>query len=270
MKITKEKIAGWIGSALFCGIVALILYFTFLFTKVEAHEEGVLVNFGTVDWASGTFEPRPERNSPDIPVENHENILPETKPVQPENPPAITQNTESTAAIEAAERQKKKRREQQQQREQQREQQRREEEEKRIRAINQQMQGAFGAGEVPKGNEGTASSGAGNQGSAQGNAAVGSYVGVGGYGGFDLQGRTLGAGGLPRPSYSAQEEGRIVINITVDPQGNVLSAEIGRGTNITGNEMRNSALSAARKAKFNTINGNNNQSGTITYNYKLN
>jgi TonB family protein len=132
------------------------------------------------------------------------------------------------------------------------------------------MEGAFGAGETANGNEGTASSGAGNQGSIQGNAPTGSYVGVGGYGGFDLAGRTLAAGGLPRPAYSVQEEGKIVINITVDPQGKVISAEIGRGTNITNPSMRNSALEAAGKTKFNSIKGNNNQSGTITYNYRLN
>jgi TonB family protein len=75
----------------------------------------------------------------------------------------------------------------------------------------------------------------------------------------------LGAGGIPRPAYSAQEEGRIVVNITVDPQGNVMLAEIGKGTNINSDAMRKSALEAARKTKFNRINGNDNQSGTITY-----
>jgi TonB family protein len=265
MKMTQEKIAGIIGSAFFCGIVALILYFTFLYTKIEAPEEGVLVNFGTIDWASGAFEPRAEKNNPKISVERKQNTSPQTEAVHSEKPPpVITQNTEQTAAIDAAEQEKERKRLEKERLEQQRR-----AEEQRINMINQQMQGAFGAGDLPEGNEGTASSGFGNQGSTQGNAAVGSYVGVGGYGGFDLSGRTLGSGGLPRPSYSVQEAGRIVINIIVDPQGNVLSAEIGRGTNIDNNAMRKSALEAARKAKFNSITGNNNQSGTITYNYKL-
>ncbi|MDR1436634.1 MAG: energy transducer TonB, partial [Candidatus Symbiothrix sp.] len=59
-------------------------------------------------------------------------------------------------------------------------------------------------------------------------------------------------------------------SIIVNPQGNVLSAEIGRGTNITNSAMRTSALEAARKAKFNSVERMENQSGTITYNYKLN
>ena len=77
------------------------------------------------------------------------------------------------------------------------------------------------------------------------------------------------SGGLPRPSYNSQEEGKIVINITVDPNGNVILAEIGRGTNIDNASMRKSATDAARRAKFNKIQGSNNQSGTITYIYKL-
>jgi TonB family protein len=91
----------------------------------------------------------------------------------------------------------------------------------------------------------------------------------GGYGSFNLNGRSVGSGGLPRPSYSGMEEGRIVINITVDPNGNVIKAEIGRGTSIDTPSMRKSALDAARRAKFNKIQGDNNQIGTITYNYKF-
>lgn len=86
---------------------------------------------------------------------------------------------------------------------------------------------------------------------------------------FNLNGRSLGPGGLPHPAYTIQEEGKIVINITVNPQGRVIFAEVGRGTNIDNASMRQSALEAARRATFNSISGANNQSGTITYVYKL-
>lgn len=109
----------------------------------------------------------------------------------------------------------------------------------------------------------------GNQGSPFGNSDHGANEGVGGYGSFNLNGRSIGSGGLPRPAYTVQEEGRIVVNITVDPKGNVIFAEVGRGTNIDNASMRKSALEAARKAKFNSISGANNQSGTITYVYKF-
>jgi TonB family protein len=268
--LSKEKIFGYIGSVIFCGIILLFLYFTFLFTKIEAQEQGVLVNFGTVDWASGTFEPNGAH--PTTPVEEREITSPDEIPsVQPErNPPVITQTTEPTVAIDAAEKQKERQRERERLEQERREQQERQRREADQRRIDAQMQGAFGVGATPNGSEGTAASGTGNQGSVEGNAPTGAYEGVGGYGSFSLSGRTLGAGGLPRPAYSVQDEGKIVINITVNPQGNVIVAEIGKGTNITNQTMRNSAMEAARKAKFNAITGNNNQSGTITYNYKLN
>lgn len=79
----------------------------------------------------------------------------------------------------------------------------------------------------------------------------------------------LSSGGLPHPAYTVQEEGRIVVNIVVDPVGNVIAADIGKGTNIDNASMRRSAVEAACRAKFNSIEGTNNQSGTITYMFRL-
>lgn len=76
-------------------------------------------------------------------------------------------------------------------------------------------------------------------------------------------------GNLPTPSNAVKVEGKIIVDITVNPKGDVISASIGRGTNIDNASMRKSALDAARRAKFNSISGANNQSGTITYLYKL-
>ena len=136
-------------------------------------------------------------------------------------------------------------------------------------AISNKVAGAFGMGSQEGNSQGDAESGTGNQGSPFGNSDHGANEGVGGYGSFNLNGRSIGRGGLPRPAYTIQEEGRIVINITVDPKGNVIFAEIGKGTNIDNGSMRKSALDAAKRAKFNSISGANNQSGTITYLYKL-
>ena len=140
---------------------------------------------------------------------------------------------------------------------------------KKRQAISNRVAGAFGIGGAEGNSQGDAETGTGNQGSPFGNSDHGANEGVGGYGSFNLNGRSIGAGGLPRPAYTIQEEGKIVINITVDPKGNVIFAEIGRGTNIDNASMRKSALDAAKRAKFNSISGANNQSGTITYVYKL-
>ena len=295
MKVTKEEIYGYTGSSVFFLLIFLLLYFTVIKTTIKSGETGVLVNFGTVNLSTGTFEPRrgTPQSTTDRPAPIQEIVpTPETTPVQPnvpttetrpvvENntrnttPPVITQEIESTAAIETA---RKEQEEKNRIEAEQRAQKAKEEEEQRRRdAINQQVSGAFGSGttdgaygtsDTGQNQSGTGITGTGIQGDPNSTTSAGSPTGTG-YGEFNLGGRTLGREGLPRPDYNVQEEGRIVINITVNPQGNVILAEIGRGTNIDNTNLRNSSLEAARKAKFNSISGTNNQSGTITYRYSL-
>ena len=272
MKHTKEKIYGFVGSTIFCLLILLLLYLLVLRAVAKTGEEGVLVNFGNVDLAAGSFEPRYEGENREV-LPEEEVSPPIQTPELSEAIPAITQNNEETVAIEAA----KKKEEERKKREAAEAEQRRitearqkaEAEQRKRDAINSQVAGAFGTGTSNQSSQGTGTSGSGNQGSPQGNSDTGANSGTGGYGEFALNGRTLGSAGLPRPSYSAQEEGRIVVDITVDPKGNVIQTGIGRGTNIDNETMRKGALEAAKKAKFNTITGSNNQSGTITYRYNL-
>ena len=294
--MTKEEWYGTIGASIFCLLIFLFLYLTVIKTTVKAREEGVLLNFGKVDWDAGTFEPRSEEPQGEInlpePVQAPVS-RPETPPVtpkktqkpivRPKTPPAvqpktqkntipqksatppITQSRENTAAIEAARKEQEEKNrlaaEQQAQRAKEVAEQRKRD------SINRQISGAFGSGTGAQNHQG-AQTGVSGKGNPQGTSSGGSSSGSG-YGEFNLSGRTLGPEGLPRPSYSIQEEGRIIVNITVAPNGNVIFAEIGKGTNIDNNVMQRSALEAARKAKFNSISGNNNQSGTITYRYLL-
>ena len=108
----------------------------------------------------------------------------------------------------------------------------------------------------------------GNPGSLQGNSTQGKPVGTGSYGTWDLGGRNM-LGELPRPAYDIQEEGRVVVTITVDPDGNVVDARINNRSNTTNLQLRNSAVEAARRTKFNAINSVNDQTGPITYYFKL-
>ncbi len=272
MKYTKEKIYGLTGSLLFCILILILLYFMVLRTVIKQGEEGVLVNFGTVDLASGTFEPKYQGENREAPPQ--EEVIPAAvvPPQTVKAPPVMTQDNEESVAIEASKREQDRQRRAAEAAEQKRvaeDRKKAEEEQRRRAAINSQVSGAFGTGTSNQSSQGTGTSGSGNQGSSQGNSDTGIYTGVGGYGEFALNGRSLGSGGLPRPAYSVQEEGRIVVNIIVDPKGNVISTDIGRGTNIDNESMRKSALEAARKAKFNSITGSNNQSGTITYRFNL-
>ncbi|MDH6534266.1 TonB family protein [Parabacteroides sp. PM5-20] len=279
MKQTKDDIYSLLGTVIFHLIIFLILWFTVLRTVVPEEEEGILVNFGNLNAAAGTFEPR--YTGQELPKEN---ITPPPTPTPVAKTPKeelITQEEEETVSLtDAKKKEEERKREEEKKRKEEAEKERirkeeterkrlAEEQRKREEAISNRVAGAFGIGQAEGTSQGDATEGAGNQGSPFGNSDKGANEGVGGYGSFNLNGRSIGAGGLPRPSYTIQEEGKIVINITVDPKGNVIFTEIGRGTNIDNASMRKSALDAARRAKFNSINGTNNQSGTITYLYKL-
>ena len=98
---------------------------------------------------------------------------------------------------------------------------------------------------------------------------TGKTTGTGGYGTFDLGGRSIGAGGLPRPVYNVQDEGRVVVTITVNPAGQVIATEINKQTNTVNPALRKAAEEAAKKARFNAVDGLNNQMGTITYYFNL-
>ncbi|MDR1120426.1 MAG: TonB family protein [Dysgonamonadaceae bacterium] len=260
MHITKEQTYGYAGSLLFGAVLLLFLFLSVLRTIRPIDEAGgILVNFGTVDEASGLNEPSgeiPAASDKPLPLEPQPAVQPvkEQSIVSSPSPEkTITQDTEETLAL-AAEKKK--------------EIERKAAEERQRQAIQHQVAGAFGAGSTPGSSEGTGS-GTGNQGSLQGNAGTGPYSGVGGYGDFSLSGRSLGKDGLPRPGYAVQEEGVIVVDITVNPQGAVIYAVIGKGTTIDNEEMRRLALDAAKKAQFNSISDTNNQSGKITYRYRL-
>ena len=137
-------------------------------------------------------------------------------------------------------------------------------------AAAKRVSGAFGKGSQLEANKGTGNSGSGMEGSQQGNSTTGEKNGSGGYGTFNLGGRSIGEGGLPRPVYNVQDEGRVVVNITVNPAGVVVNASINlKETNTSNSSLRKAALDAAQKARFNVVTGLNNQAGTITYNFKL-
>lgn len=281
MKFNKDDIYGLAGSIGFHVILLLILWFSVLKTIVPEEDGGVLVNFGNVNSAAGTFEPQYTGQIP--PQETTPPPPPEPAPkVEAPKEEVITQDIEESVALNEAKKKKEEQRKKEEERKRKEEQEKErirkeeaekkrlaEEQRKKEEAIKNRVAGAFGMGSAAGNSQGDAPSGTGNQGSPFGNSDHGANEGVGGYGSFNLNGRSIGAGGLPRPAYTIQEEGKIVINITVDPKGNVIFAEIGKGTNIDNASMRKSALEAAKRAKFNSISGANNQSGTITYLYKL-
>lgn len=257
--VEKEKIGGIIGTIIFAGLLLLILFFSyFTITFPPQEPEGIPVLFGTEENAGGVTEPMMTETS-DIPA-----------PSIPDNAhktPLITQEDESSLEVEAQRQEEQRQAQLAEQRRLQEEAARRQREEEARREINQQLSGLFG--ENNAGSRGS-TQGTGTQGVSTGNATEGSPNGTGGIGTYDLSGRSLGPGGLVQPRYTVNDYGTVVVNITVDPDGNVIHAEIGRGTNTPNPTLREEALRAARNTKFNAINSANNQQGTITYKFNLN
>jgi len=272
----KEKLIGLLGTLLVHGVVLLLLWFLFIRAAEPQAESGVPVLLGAELLAQGDGD-RYEMTEVDV------QPVPQEISAQPENnfsqvgEEILSQDMEETVAIEPKKEEEKAKEETPKQPAQPTPEQPKEKTEAELRAEAERaaaeaaarsIAGAFGKGNSMN-NRGEATTGTGIQGSTEGNSETGKATGTGGYGSFDLNGRTLGEGGLPRPDYTVQDEGRVVVTIIVNPAGQVISADIHRRTNTVNATLRKAALDAARKARFNAVSGVNNQSGTITYYFKL-
>ena len=288
----KNKITGLVGT-LVLHVVLFLLLLLIAISQPEAQEEGgVPVMLGNMEMAQGNADPYTLTDvdimdEPQLPTEVS---VPEPVPTPPVESEMITQEDEPTVAVPKKETPKptpkkevvkketpkkepvkpKEKTEAEKRAEAERLAAERKAAEERAaaEAAAKRIAGAFGKG-TQMGSKGTGQSGEGLQGSPTGNAAEGQSTGVGGYGTFDLNGRSLGPGGLPRPIYNVQEEGRVVVTITVNPAGQVIHTSINKRTNTANAALRKAAEDAARKARFNTVGGVNNQTGTITYYFKL-
>lgn len=83
---------------------------------------------------------------------------------------------------------------------------------------------------------------------------------------WSLSGRGI-KGSLPQTSNKFNQEGHVIVEVRVNAKGDVISA-VHKGGTISDKKTIKLALDAARKAKF--TEGDNDQIGTITYNFKFN
>lgn len=275
MKFNKDDLYSLLGSVGFHLLILLVLSLTILSTVVPEEDSGVLVNFGNVDEAAGTFEPL---NTGQEPMEETTPPPPPTPAVETAKEELVTQDVEESVALAEAKKKKEEQRKKEEaiKREQDRIQKEKLEQQRladaqrqKELAIKNKVAGAFGAGSAAGSSQGSGETGSGNQGSPFGNSDHGANSGVGGMGNLSLNGRKS-IGPLPEPKYKGQLEGQIVIEITVNWEGIVTKTHIQvKGTNIGDENMRKSAEDAALKAKFEKKPGSIDQIGTITYRYKF-
>lgn len=255
--MTKNQIQGLVVTIVAHALVVLLLLMVKLSAPLQEEESGIPVMLGNSLLAQGHTESYQytEVSSVKSDVPNVDNA-PLTQPQPQVDEPLITQPDEPTVEVPTAEELEARKRA----------------EAERLAAERaaQQMASAFGKGfEMGSKGEATEKTDEGTQGIETGVAAADKAVGVGVQGTFDLNGRSLSGSGLPVPVNTVQDEGRVVVNITVNPAGQVIATSINRRTNTVNPELRKAAEDAARKARFNAIEGVDNQSGTITYYFKL-
>lgn len=278
MEDDKRKKRQWISAAIAVGvhILAVGLLFVILMPPIKVPDlpAGILVSIGNMAEAEGTYDPHeiipPEEVEPvkPTPTPPDEDLLtqdlpeaPEVKQVQRQEPKKEQVKKKDTRAEQEKRRQDRLREEQKK---------REAAEAKRKAEIAGKVAGALGNAQNASGSGTTpAGSTSGYEGSPSGNVTGGGAgSGVAGFGGWSLAGRDI-VGGLKRPDFTKNVEGRIVVAITVNSSGNVIAATIAPGTTIGDYSMQQSAIKAAKATRFSRADQVNNQRGKITYKYEL-
>lgn len=274
-RTTVRRQALSLAAAVGVHLVAIALLFVILMPAVRLPDlpAGILVTIGDAAEAEGTFDPHEilppettEATEPPPAPAMEEELLTQDLPEAPEvKRPAKKQKPVKTpdTRAEEAKRQRDLKAEEQKRRETA--------EAKRRAEIAGKVAGALGHAEKATGSGTSAGAPAtGREGSPEGNVTSGGAgSGAAGFGGWSLAGRDI-VGGLKRPDFTKNVEGRIVVSITVNRSGNVVAAAIAPGTTIGDYSMQQSALKAAKATKFSRTDQVNNQRGTITYKYELN
>lgn len=275
------------------GVLILLLLFTFGLTYFDPPKEyGIAVNFGTTDYGSGDRQPtealKPANSDPEPVEEVPEEQVEATEPAVSEPEPAeevITQNDAEAIAIKKAEEERRmkeaneraerdRKAEEERQRLEaerlKREQQEREQAAKR-KSLDDLMGGFSEQNGNADGGEGDDDR-AGDKGKPTGDPNASGYYGVGGSGsGGDYQLGNRNALSRPKPSYDCNEEGRVVVTITVDQSGKVIAAQPGaKGTTNSASCLLSRAREAALKTTFNADSkAPAKQVGLIIYNFSL-
>jgi len=292
----KERRKGLMGTIFFHLFVIIFLITTTLVPaeKIYPVTDGMAVNFGTDDTGFGEEEPAPNEEIENTPQPQEESAVAsdvesesdaEEIDTKPETGADVTTQDIDNDAAEIAEKKRlaeqkhveeqklleEKRLEQERIRKETEEKKRiAEEERKRVEAINSRAGKLFGKG-TGTGSEGIAG-GEGNQGQLNGVANATNYIGPGGNGkgiNYSLSGRS--AIDIPLPPKGIQAAGKVVVEILVDRNGNVVEARPGvKGSTTTNEQLYDAAVRAAKKAKFNVSeNSPERQKGMITYIFEL-
>ncbi|HBX52594.1 MAG: hypothetical protein A2W98_09940 [Bacteroidetes bacterium GWF2_33_38] len=260
---TKYKVSGIVGAVLFhAGLIALLLFFGFSVPLPLPAEQGMEINFGYEELGQGLVETGQSAASSEQEFQEANSTNEKTGSETPtltqnfENAVSIKNKTNETNSTTNVEKQNQ------------------------TQVVKEQQvntNALFPGNGTGNGNSGNGAGnsdgntgGNGNQGSLNG----GNDRGDGGAGtgngiSFNLSGRKPEA--LPKPEYNSQEEGKVVVDVTVDRFGVVVKAIPGvKGSTTTDKTLWAAAKKAAEKTKFTKkADAPEEQKGTITYHFIL-
>ena len=272
----KAKIESGLLTAAIMALLLLMLWYVSVEAPRETEEEGVEVAFGDNENGGGA-----EPEAVPMPAEPVTQAPPPTPQAPSENDLVVQDDEESLALAKQREEERKHRAEQQELIRKQREEQARLEAERRAEeqrlAEERARQAAIEQEKREKaaalgGLFGNNQQGAQGSGTTQGASQQGSQNPVGRGSSSDgnnwsLTGRSMKK--LPPPSTDFNSEGVVVVGITVDNTGKVISAKHTTGTTTGDSRLIQLAEAAARQAEF-SPSETKMQYGTITYRFRLN
>jgi TonB family protein len=268
-KSKKSKNAGMVGTLAVHGVLLLLLILWKLIAPTPPPEsEGILINFGTSDQGTGEIQPTETTSNNNNEEANDEKFSePEQSTPEPTNRKSVlTQDTEKAPVLP---------------KEKPKPVVKPKDKPKPVKENPKPVKptpdpkalypGKKNDGKGNSGSEGTTGK-PGDQGALTGDPNAASHTGSGkGNSGvsFDLAGRSI----LHRPKIDdkSQETGKVVVDITVDKNGNVKSVNApARGSTTSAPNLVSKAKFAAKQARFSkSPTGVEQQHGTITFIFKF-
>lgn len=264
---------GIIGTTIFHVVIVLIIIFLGFSTPLPLpEEEGIIINFGTDNAGLGYTQPSRQETSPPPPAPRPQNQTQAEEDI-------ITQDIEEAPSLPAPEREEVTQKEPERPVEQPQEEPAEEviaQETEEVVPERKPNPNALFSGRTATGDAGSSegeTTGEANQGRETGSvdsphqtgADTGSPDGIS----YSLAGRNSLS--LPLPEYNQQVEGQVVVEVTVNRNGDVTNAIPGvKGTTTSNIYLLNTAKKAAERAKFNVKpDAPPFLRGTITYHFKM-
>jgi len=285
---TRHKKKSFTLTTLLLSALLLLLFYIGLTYLDPPIENGIAVNFGTMDFGSGEVQPKEPVKSEPREVESQPEPQEVTEPAEPkeavvEEAPVeevLTSNDEETIKLKQRQEAKRKAEEEAEKakaeaeriarEKREAEERQRQEQEAKKKSVDALIGGIGKSDGATTGSEGDDNL-AGDKGQPDGDPYASSYYGSpgSGTGGYGLSGRSLANKG--KVQQECNEEGRVVVRITVDRSGKVVKAEPGvKGTTNNAPCLLEPARKTALLHQWNSdSNAPAQQIGFVVVNFKL-